>query len=206
VEASVNKKEWRTFLEKNLQPVIEYAAGNGMPTGQYTVNLRFLVKKDGSITDFKALNDPGYGLVQKVLAIIPNSPQWKPAEQNGKPVNSYHTQPITFVISEGSDSKEKNNSGNTYPNIGAAEIKLKGIHDLLWVNQTDEIVSFTMTIDSDNGNITSVNHSGNQYTNADKNFLNQYVKPGKLMTIEQILVRIDGALKKIPSKMYFIRS
>jgi TonB-dependent SusC/RagA subfamily outer membrane receptor len=206
VEASVNKKEWRTFLEKNLQPVIEYAAGNGMPTGQYTVNLRFLVKKDGSITDFKALNDPGYGLVQKVLAIIPNSPQWKPAEQNGEPVNSYHTQPITFVISEGSDSKEKNNSGNTYPNIGAAEIKLKGIHDLLWVNQTDEIVSFTMTIDSDNGNITSVNHSGNQYTNADKNFLNQYVKPGKLMTIEQILVRIDGALKKIPSKMYFIRS
>jgi len=140
------------------------------------------------------------------LEIIPNSPKWKPAEQNGRPVNSYHTQPITFVISEGSDSKEKNNSGNTYPNIGATELKLKAIHDLIWVNKADEIVSFTMTVDLDNGGTKTMNHSGNQYTTADKYFLDQYVKPGHLMTIDRILVKIDGALKKIPGKVYFIRS
>ncbi len=206
VEASVDKNEWRSFLEKNLQSVIESAASKGMPAGQYTVNLKFLVKKDGSISDFKALNDPGYGLVQKVLEIIPNSPKWKPAEQNGRAVNSYHTQPITFVISEGRDSKEKDNSRNAYPNIGATELKSKTIHDLLWVNKTDEIVSFTMTVDLDNGSITSINHSGNQYNNADKNFFDQYVKPGHLMTIDRILIKIDGALKKIPGKFYYIRS
>ena len=206
VEASVDLSAWRKFLEMNLQSVIESVASKGMPPGQYTVNMRFIIKKDGSLTDFTALNDPGYGLVQKVLEIIPNSPKWKPAEQNGRPVNSYHTQPITFVISEGSDSKEKNNSGNTYPNIGATELKLKAIHDLIWVNKADEIVSFTMTVDLDNGGTKTMNHSGNQYTTADKYFLDQYVKPGHLMTIDRILVKIDGALKKIPGKVYFIRS
>ena len=123
IEASVNKKEWQTFLEKNLQPIIENASSKGMPTGQYTVNLRFLVKKDGSITDFKTLNDPGYGLAQKVLEIMPSSPKWSPGLQNGKKVNSYHTQPITFVISDGSDSKEKQtNPANTSPNTGVSEL------------------------------------------------------------------------------------
>jgi TonB-dependent SusC/RagA subfamily outer membrane receptor len=100
VEASVDKKEWREFLEKNLQTVIENVAKKGAATGTYTVNLRFLVKKDGSISGLKALNDPGYGIVQKVLEIMPNSPKWNPGYQNGKKVNSYHTQPITFVISD----------------------------------------------------------------------------------------------------------
>lgn len=126
IEASVDKKEWRTFLEKNLQSVIEYAASMGMPTGQYTVNLRFLVKKDGSITDFKTLNDPGYGLAQKILEIMQNSPKWSPGLQNGKKVTSYHTQPITFVISDGNDSKEKQvNPANTSAVTDPAKSKSK---------------------------------------------------------------------------------
>jgi len=206
IEASVNKKEWREFLEKNLQSVIEYAASMGMPTGQYTVNLRFLVKKDGSITDFKTLNDPGYGLAQKVLEIMPSSPKWSPGLQNGKKVNSYHTQPITFVISDGDDSKkQKAKPSNTYPNAEVSELKSREIHDLIQVSKNNEIVSFTMTIDLDNGDVRSVEHSGNQFTNTDKNFFDKYVKPGKLMTIGRILVKVDGETKKIPSKMYFIK-
>lgn len=98
--ASVDKGEWRQFLSKNLQPVIENAASKGMKPGSYTVNVRFLVKKDGSLSGFQALNDPGYDLAKRLLAIMPNSPDWKPAEQNGKPVTSYHTQPVTFVIQQ----------------------------------------------------------------------------------------------------------
>jgi TonB-dependent SusC/RagA subfamily outer membrane receptor len=98
--ASIDKQEWQAFLEKNLQSLIVNAAKNGAKPGSYTVNIRFLVKKDGSVSDFKALNDPGYGLAKQVLALMPNSPKWNPAEQNGKKVNSYHTQPITFVIQE----------------------------------------------------------------------------------------------------------
>jgi periplasmic protein TonB len=68
--------------------------------GNYTVDIRFPVKNDGSLSDFKALNNPGYEFDKQILAVMPNSPNWKPAEQNGKPVNSYHTQPITFIIQE----------------------------------------------------------------------------------------------------------
>lgn len=96
--ASIDKQEWRTFLEKSLQPVIVAAAKNGAKPDTYTVNVRFIVKTDGSLTEMTALNDPGYDLAKQVLAILPNSPRWTPAKQNGRLVNSYHTQPVTFVI------------------------------------------------------------------------------------------------------------
>lgn len=100
IEAAIDKDEWRQFLQKNLQPVIEQAASKGMKPGTYTVNVKFIVKKDGSIINIKALNDPGYELAQKTVSFMKDSPKWKPGLQNGKPVNSYHTQPVTFVIQE----------------------------------------------------------------------------------------------------------
>jgi protein TonB len=100
IEAAIDKDEWRQFLQKNLQPVIEQAASKGIKPGTYTVNVKFIVKKDGSIINIKALNDPGYELAQKTVSFMKDSPKWKPGLQNGKPVNSYHTQPVTFVIQE----------------------------------------------------------------------------------------------------------
>ena len=202
VEASVDKNEWRRFLEKNLQSVIENATKEGMPPGEYTVKIRFLIKKDGSVTAFKALNDPGYGLVQKLLEIIPNSPKWKPAEQNGKPVNSYHTQPITFVISDGSDSKDTNPSVNGLPVTDVSELKSRSIHDLIQVSKKDEILSFTLTVDTDGGDVATLNHSGNEYTAKDRWFIDKYIKPNKLFTVDYILVKRDGKETKIPSKIY----
>lgn len=96
--ASIDQQEWRAFLEKHLQPIIANAARKGAKPGNYTVNIRFLVKTDGSLSDFTALNNPGYDFDRQILVVMPNSPRWKPAEQNGKPVTSFHTQPITFVI------------------------------------------------------------------------------------------------------------
>ncbi|WP_121355121.1 M56 family metallopeptidase [Flavisolibacter nicotianae] len=98
IPASIDKQEWRTFLEKNVQPIIVNAASKGAKPGTYTVNIRFLVKSDGSLSEFTALNNPGYDLGKQVVALMPSSPKWKPAQQNGKPVSSYHTQPITLVI------------------------------------------------------------------------------------------------------------
>ena len=79
---------------------IEDAANSGMAPGNYTVNVKFLVEKDGSIADVKALNDPGYGLAQGAVEVVKRGPKWSPGEQNGKKVRSYHTQPITFQIQE----------------------------------------------------------------------------------------------------------
>jgi protein TonB len=100
IEASVNPSTWRRHLESQLQRYIEDAASAGMNPGTYTVNVRFLVERDGSITDVRALNDPGYGLGAGAAEVVKRGPKWNPGEQNGRKVRSYHTQPITFVIQE----------------------------------------------------------------------------------------------------------
>lgn len=97
--ASVDKTEWRNFLSKNAQPIIDSMASKGVKSGTYIANVRFLVEKDGSLSDVKLLNDLGYGADEKIIAMMKSSPKWTPAQQNGKTVRSYHTQPITFMIS-----------------------------------------------------------------------------------------------------------
>ncbi|MFL5738582.1 MAG: energy transducer TonB [Flavisolibacter sp.] len=101
VEASVDATLWKKQLEKELQPVIERAARKRMPAGTYIVVIRFLVEKDGSISDIHALNDPGYGLAAGAVRVVKSGPKWTPGTVNGKTVRSYHSQPIHFVISEG---------------------------------------------------------------------------------------------------------
>lgn len=97
--ASVDKNEWQKFLEMHLLKVVN-EVGKTAPAGTYTVNVRFVVNKDGSLSDFKALDDPGYGIGEKVLNVMQYSPKWTPAEQNGKIVKSYHTQPVRLVVSK----------------------------------------------------------------------------------------------------------
>jgi protein TonB len=100
IEASVDRKQWTRYLEQALQRYIEDAASQGMAPGQYTVQVRFLVERDGSINDVQALSDPGYGLKKGAEDVVKKGPRWAPGEQNGRKVRSYHTQPITFVIAE----------------------------------------------------------------------------------------------------------
>ena len=100
IEAKVDQKAWRRHLESQLQRYIEDAASQGMAPGQYTVQVRFLVERDGSITDVQNLSDPGYGLGKGAVEVVKRGPKWEPGEQNGRKVRSYHTQPITFMIAE----------------------------------------------------------------------------------------------------------
>jgi protein TonB len=100
IEASVDQKAWSRWLNTQLQRYIEDAASNGMDPGTYTVQVRFLVEKDGSIADVQALSDPGFGLAKAAVDVVKKGPKWNPGIQNGKPVRSYHTQPITFVVQE----------------------------------------------------------------------------------------------------------
>lgn len=87
---------WRKYLEQNLKA--EVATDNGAPGGVYTVLARFVVARDGTISDVVALSRQGYGMEQEVIRIIKKSGNWLPGAINGIPVNSYHTQPVTFVV------------------------------------------------------------------------------------------------------------
>ena len=87
---------WWQFLEANLNPQVP--AEKGAPDGSYTVIARFIVDKDGTVSDFKALTKYGYGMEKEVLRVLKNSPKWTPASQNGRNVKAYRSQPVTFIV------------------------------------------------------------------------------------------------------------
>ncbi|MEI7470785.1 MAG: energy transducer TonB [Chitinophagaceae bacterium] len=89
---------WRRFLEKNLNP--NTPVDNNAPEGTYQVIVQFIVSKDGSISDVQALTKHGYGMEEEAVKVIRKGPHWKPALQNGRNVNAYRKQPVTFVVQE----------------------------------------------------------------------------------------------------------
>jgi protein TonB len=91
-------KAFREYLEKNLKantPVKHRA-----PAGYYTVVVKFVVMKNGKISDIQPETNLGYGMEKEVVRIIKKSPDWLPAYQGGRPVNAYRRQPVTFVVAE----------------------------------------------------------------------------------------------------------
>jgi hypothetical protein len=115
------EKEWRRFLEKNLDASVP--VDSGAHEGTYTVVLQFIVDKDGTISDLKALTNQGYGMEEECLRLMKLSPKWAPGIQNGRNVKAYKKQPITFVIAEEDEAeevKEDNNIIFTKPEIEAS--------------------------------------------------------------------------------------
>ncbi len=87
---------WRSYLEHNLNPATP--VDNGAPAGLYTVYIQFIVSIDGKISNVKPLTKHGYGMEAEVMRIIRKAPLWVPAIQNGRPVNAYRKQPVTFQV------------------------------------------------------------------------------------------------------------
>lgn len=98
IEASFKGGEgaWRKYLERNLNG--NTPVDNGAPEGTYTVYVQFVVSKDGSISDVRPLTNHGFGMEQEAMRVIKKGPAWTPAVQNGRAVNAYRKQPITFQV------------------------------------------------------------------------------------------------------------
>jgi protein TonB len=73
---------------------------NKAPAGNYRVTVSFVVARDGSISDVKAENDPGYGTAAEAVRVVQKSPKWTPAETNGYKVIYRHRQVIGFMVTE----------------------------------------------------------------------------------------------------------
>lgn len=89
---------WIKYLEKKLDADIPVK--NKAPVGKYTAFVQFIVDKDGSVSNVKPVTNFGYGMEEEVVRVIEGSGKWVPAIQNGKPVNAYRRQPITFMIDD----------------------------------------------------------------------------------------------------------
>ena len=87
--------KWRHFLKLSFNDLL--AADNGAPKGTYVVIVKFLVSKDGSLSDIVCESDPGYGMCREAIRLIRLSRKWIPAKVNGRVVNAYHRQAFTFL-------------------------------------------------------------------------------------------------------------
>ncbi len=89
---------WNNYLRDNLNTQV--GADNGAPEGTYTVVVRFIVSKNGHISEVSAETRQGYGMEEEVIRIIKKSRKWIPATQNGRVVNAYRRQPVTFTVTK----------------------------------------------------------------------------------------------------------
>jgi periplasmic protein TonB len=89
---------WVRYLQKNLNA--NTPVDHGAPSGTYQVIVKFIVSKDGTISDVQAESKHGFGMEDEAVKIIKRGPKWSPALQNGRNVNAYRRQPITFVVEE----------------------------------------------------------------------------------------------------------
>ena len=58
----------------------------------------FVVEKDGSVSNFDALQATDKILVEEVERVFKLTPKWEPGKQNGKAVRVKYTVPITFTL------------------------------------------------------------------------------------------------------------
>jgi protein TonB len=79
---------------------IKYPNGAKDAGAQGRVILTFVVEKDGSLTDIKAVKDPGYGLADEAIRVLKLSPKWKPGSQNGRNVRVQYTIPVNFSLGD----------------------------------------------------------------------------------------------------------
>ena len=86
---------WNSYvkneIEKNIDELTE-AGESG------TCIVRFVVSKDGSVSNVEAITMKGSKLAEIAVNAIRKGPKWIPAMQNGIQVNAYRQQPVTFVI------------------------------------------------------------------------------------------------------------
>ena len=65
---------------------------------QETVVLRFVIERDGSISDLTPLRGRNQQLVDEALRVAREMPDWTPGKQNGRPVRVQFTLPIRFKL------------------------------------------------------------------------------------------------------------
>lgn len=82
------------YLLNNLKyPVV--AEENGI---QGLVNVSFIVRRDGTITDIKAVGTVDPSLAKEAVRLVKAMPRWEPGKANGLAVNAGRTIPIVFRI------------------------------------------------------------------------------------------------------------
>ncbi len=63
-----------------------------------TVYLKFVVGRNGQVSDVRVLKGPSLGLNEEAMRCIKGMPRWTPGRQNGRRVSVFYMLPIEFVL------------------------------------------------------------------------------------------------------------
>ncbi|GAB2694877.1 M56 family metallopeptidase [Mucilaginibacter koreensis] len=119
---------------KFLGRTIHYPA-KARETGiQGRVIVTFIVEKDGSLSDVKAVRGPGYGLDEEAVRAVSNSSKWAAGRQNGRPVRTQYTVPIQFSLPDAKHPPEE--SGKPAINKNINEVVVVGYGTSAKANST----------------------------------------------------------------------
>lgn len=86
---------WNDYLKANLVYPAE-AKSMGI---EGTVIVVFVINTDGSISDVEVLRGIGGGADEAAIQVVENSPNWEPAKQKDRVVNSRMRLPVRFKLS-----------------------------------------------------------------------------------------------------------
>lgn len=65
-----------------------------------TIQVTFVVEKDGSLSDLKVVRDLGHGTGEAAINVFNASPKWSPGIQNGKAVRVAYSMPIRLDLTK----------------------------------------------------------------------------------------------------------
>ena len=86
--------KFRNWVQNNVK-YPQIALENGI---QGNVVIKFVVEKDGKLSNFQVLQSPDKTLSDAAVQVLQKSPKWKPAKQRNKPVRITYTLPVSFTI------------------------------------------------------------------------------------------------------------
>ncbi len=84
------------FISKNLR-YPEEAKRKGIEGKVFS---KFVVEKDGSVTNVEIVKGVGYGMDEETLRVMKMSPNWNPGTQDGKPLRVSYVVPILFKLTK----------------------------------------------------------------------------------------------------------
>jgi protein TonB len=87
-------RAWSAFLQKNF----EYPKRAMDSNIQGTVNVGFIVNKEGKIEEVHLFKSVELSLDDETIRLIQKAPSWSPAVQKGRIVKSYMKQPVIFKL------------------------------------------------------------------------------------------------------------
>lgn len=95
-----------------IQEHLEYPEAEKKANIQGEILMQFIVEKDGSLTDIKAIKSVpnGANLEKEATRVIKLMPKWKPGMQDGQAVRVYKNVPFYFVLAKRNSHNPQHNS------------------------------------------------------------------------------------------------